>query len=203
MTYTRGVGQEQNHSWITHEPSVQKLLDIARDHLKADQFAEASSVLMPLIADGNPEALYLGACYSWGDETAEAFDRRCLDWLTKSAMQEYPPALFVLAVCYNTGDLVSVDKAKAAQLFKRAAELKHAASQYTHAVDLLYGTSGIEKNELMGFKYLLESKEAKFQGAFELLARFYEKGEFGLSIDPQKAASLRAEADGDDVIRWY
>ncbi|TMA83141.1 MAG: sel1 repeat family protein [Deltaproteobacteria bacterium] len=203
MTYTRGVGQEQNYSWIKHEPSVQKLLDIARDHLKADQFAEASSVLMPLIADGNPEALYLGAWYSWGDDTAEAFERRYLDWLTKSAMQEYPPALFVLGVYYNTGELVSVDKAKAAQLFKRAAELKHAASQYSHALDLLYGTNGIERNEAMGFKYLLESKEAKFRGAFELLAYFYEKGEFGFPIDPQKAASLRAEADGDDVIGWY
>jgi TPR repeat protein len=203
MTYTRGVGQEQNYSWIKHEPSVQKLLDMARKHIKAGQFAEASSVLMPLITDGNPEALYLGACYSWGDETAEEFDRRYLDWLTKSAMQEYPPALFTLAVYYNTGELVSVDKVKAAQLFKRAAELKHAASQYTHAIDLLYGTTGIEKNEAMGIKVLLEAKERKFQGAFELLARFYEKGEFGFPIDPSKAASLRAEAHGDDVIGWY
>jgi TPR repeat protein len=136
---------------------------------------------MTLIEDRNPEALYLGAWYSWGDETTEAFDRRYLDWITQSAKQEYPPALFVLAVRYNTGDLVNVDKPKAAQLFKRAAELKHAASQYTHAIDLLYGTNGIEKSEVMGIKYLLESKEAKFQGAFELLGRFYD----------------------DDVVRWY
>src|SRR6266513_2856389 len=103
MTYirTRGVGLGQIYSWVTHEPSVQKILDLARDHLKADRFTEASSVLMPLIADGNPEALYLGAWYSWGNETDEAFDRRYLDWVTKSAMQEYPPALFELGMCYN------------------------------------------------------------------------------------------------------
>jgi TPR repeat protein len=202
MTYTRSGPSEQNYHWIKHEPSVQKLLDLARDHLNADQFAEASAVLMPLIAEGNPEALYLGAWYSWGDETVEAFDRRYLDWITKSAMLEYPPAMFELGVCYNEGELVRVDKAKAAQLFKRAAELKHAASQYHHAVDLLYGSNGIEKNESMGLKYLLESKEARYRCSFELLAYLYEKGEFGCPIDSEKAASLRAKADGDDVI-WF
>ncbi len=110
------------------------------------------------------------------------------------------PALFELGGCYNEGELVSVDKAKAAQLFKRAAELKRAASQYTHAIDLLYGANGIQKDVLMGLKYLHESNEAKYRGTYDLLAYFYEKGEFGFPIDPQKAASLRAEADGDDVL---
>lgn len=203
MTYTRNVGQEQNYSWIKHEPSIQKLLDTARRHLKHDRFTEASAVLVPLVANENPEALYLGASYSWDNETVQAFESRYLDWITRAAKQDFPPALFVLGVCYNTGDLVNIDKHKAAQLFKRAAELKHAASEYTHAIDLLYGTNGIEKNEAMGIKFLLKAKEHKFQGAFELLARVYEKGEFGFQVDPSKAASLRAEAHGEGVIGWY
>jgi len=202
MTYTRGGGLEQVYSWIKHEPSVQKTLDVAREHLKADRFADAATVLTPLIAEGNPEALYLGASFSFGGETAEVFDRRHLDWITQSANQEYPPALFELGNCYNDGELVSVDKIKAAQLFKRAAELKHARAQYHHAIDLLYGSNGIEKNESMGLTYLLESKEARFRCAFELLAYFYERGEFGFPVDPKKAASLRTEAEGEDVI-WF
>jgi len=45
--------------------------------------------------------------------------------------------------------------------------------------------------------YLRESAEAKFEGSLKLLAEYYEKGEFGLPVNPQKAASLRAEAEGD------
>jgi TPR repeat protein len=190
----------QNYSWIQHEPAIQKLLNAARAHLDAGQFAEASALLVPLIADGNPEALYLGASFGCGDETEEAFERRSLDWITKSAMQEYPPAMFALGLRYKDGK--GVERAKAAQLFKRAAELKHAASQYHHAVDLLYGANDIEKDEALGLTYLLESYEARYRCAFDLLAYFYEKGEFGYPVNPERAASLRAEADRDDVI-WF
>lgn len=50
--------------------------------------------------------------------------------------------------------------------------------------------------------YLRESAEAKFEGSLKLLAEYYEKGEFGLPVDLQKAASLRAEAESEDVVGY-
>lgn len=126
----------------------------------------------------------------------------------QSAEQDYPPALFVPGVYYDTGEMVDsgvmvgVDKIKAAQLFKRAAELKHAESQCIHGTALLYGAGYFEKDERRGLEYILESARAKFEGALEFLADFYEKGEFGFPIDLQKAASLRAQARGEDVIGY-
>jgi len=38
--------------------------------------------------------------------------------------------------------------------------------------------------------------------SLKLLAEFYDKGEFGFPIDPQQAASLRAEAEGPNVIGY-
>lgn len=202
MSFVRSTGEEQNYPWIKHEPSVQKLLDNARAHINADQFEEAHRVLEPLIRSGNPEALYLGANLSRHDETADEFDRRHLQWIMRSADQEYPPALFVLGVYYDVGDMVALDKTKAAQLFKRAAELKHAQSQCIHGTALLYGAGYFEKDERSGLEYIIESARAKFEGALEFLADFYEKGKFGFPIDLQKAASLRAQARGEDVIGY-
>jgi len=202
MTYIRITGEEQNYPWIKHEPAVQEVLDAARTSFNADRFAEAYRLLEPLIASANPEALYLGAGFSLPNESTQIYERRHLEWIMRSAEQEYPPALYVLGVYYDTGDLVSFDKAKAAQLFKRAAELKHAHSQCIHGTALVYGTKDVEKDERRGMEYILESAKAKFEGALEMLARFYEKGEFGFPIDLQKAASLRAQATEKDVISY-
>ncbi|HEX9443596.1 MAG TPA: hypothetical protein VGA73_05725, partial [Candidatus Binatia bacterium] len=88
------------------------------------------------------------------------------------------------------------------RLFKRAADLKHAHSQWIHGIALLYGTENFEKDEREGLRYILESAEAKFQGALESLANFYEKGEFGFPVDLKKARSLRAQATQKNTISY-
>ena len=57
-------------------------------------------------------------------------------------------------------DMVGVDKIKAAQLFKRAAELKYAESQCIHGTALLYGVGYFEKDERSGLEYILQSARA-------------------------------------------
>jgi len=205
MTYIRGVGQEQNYSWIKHEPSVQKRLDLARACIEKDRFNQMHTILTPLIKQSNPEALFLSANISRPRETSEQFERRHLEFIQQSAGAEYPPTLYTLGFYYDMGDAVPViphDRLKAAQIFKRGAELKHAHCQHLHATALLYGAHGIEKDVAAGMAYLRESAKAKFEGSLKLLAEYYEKGEFGLPVDPQKAASLRAEAESDDVIGY-
>jgi len=70
------------------------------------------------------------------------------------------------------------------------------------ALHCSYGMNNVEKDERRGIEYIRESARAKFQGALETLATFYEKGEFGFPVDLQKANSLRAQASEKDVIRY-
>ena len=63
MTYTRIAGDEQHYRWLQHAPSVQDILDLARTHITAEQFDAAHRLLAPLVENGNPEALYLGASH--------------------------------------------------------------------------------------------------------------------------------------------
>ncbi|HYT58289.1 MAG TPA: hypothetical protein VEQ38_26600 [Verrucomicrobiae bacterium] len=205
MTYFIGVGSEQNYQWIKYERSVQKILNSARACAKKNRFNQFHKILKPLIRQENSEALFLAAGFSRPRETWEKHERRYIEYIQRAAEKEYPPALYVLGFYYDMGDAAPViphDQIKAAQIFKRAAELKHAHCQSLHATALLYGAHGIEKDVDAGMAYLRESAEAKFEGSLKLLAEYYEKGEFGLPVDPQKAASLRAEAEGDDVIGY-
>jgi len=196
------VGDDQIYQWIKHPASVQRVLDVARRDIKNGQIKKVYPRLAPLIARGNPEALFLGCMARKPRESIGQYRRRHIQYLMQSADQEYPQALYALGRYHDIGDMVNLDRIKAAQLFKRAAELNHAQSQCIHGQHLLYGLHGIKKDESKGMDYVLKSAKSKFQGALEVLALFYEKGEFGFPIDPHKAASLRAEAEGDNVIGY-
>ena len=205
MTYINVIGSEQNHLWIKHEHSVQRILNSARACIKKSRFNQLHKILNPLIKQGNPEALFLAANISRPRENAEQFERRHIEFIKQSAAGEYPPALYTLGVYYDMGDAapeIPHDPIKAVQIFKRGAELKHALCQHYHAEALLYGAHGIKKDVAAGLVYLRESAKAKFEGSLKLLAEYYEKGEFGLPVDLQKAASLRAESESEDVIGY-
>ena len=205
MTYLIGVGSEQNYQWIKHEHSVQKILNSARACVKKNRFNQFHKILKPLIKQGNPEAIFLAATFSRPRESFEKHEERYIEYMQRAAAKEYPPALYVLGFYYDMGHAVPViphDQLKAAQIFKRGAELKHAHCQYLHATALLYGAHGIEIDVPAGLAYLHDSAEAKFEGSLKLLAEFYEKGEFGLPVDLKRAASLQAAAERDDVIGY-
>src|SRR4030095_11594197 len=200
MMYAIIIGSEQNYPWIKHDCSVQKILNSARACAKKNRCNQSHKLLKPLIGQGNPEALFLAAGFSRPRETWEKHEQRYIEYMMRAAEKEYPPVLYVLGFYYDMGDAVPViphDKIKAAQIFKRGAELKHAHCQHLHAEALLYGAHGIEIDVPAGLAYLRESADAKFAGSLKLLADFYEKGEFGLPVDLERAASLRAAAERD------
>jgi len=205
VTYFIGVGSEQNYPWIKHDRSVQRILNSARACANKNRFNQFHRLLKPLIRQGNSEALFLAAGFSRPRETWEQHERRYIEYVQRAAAMEFPPALYVLGFYYDMGDAVPViphDKIQAAQIFKRGAELKHAHCQHIHAIDLLYGANGIEKNVSAGLPLLQESADAKFAGSLRLLADFYHKGEFGLPVDLARANSLRAAVERDDVIGY-
>jgi TPR repeat protein len=205
MTYAIIIGSEQYYPWITHDRSAQKILNSAHACAKKNRFNQFHKILKPLIKQGDPEALFLAATFLRPRESFEKHERRYIEYIQRAAAREYPPALYVLGFYYDMGDgkpTIPHDPIKAAQIFKRGAELKHAHCQHLHAEALLYGAHGIEIDIPAGLAYLRESAEAKFEGSLKLLAEFYEKGEFGLPVDLVKATELRAAAERDDVIGY-
>ena len=50
-------------------------------------------------------------------------------WYTKAAEQECPEAQYELGVCYEAGDGVGKDEAKAAELYRKAAVQGYAEAQ--------------------------------------------------------------------------
>lgn len=205
MTYFIGIGSEQNFPWIRHERRVMRILNSARACARKSRFNQFHKLLKPLIRQGNPESLFLAAGFSRPREPFEQHERRYIEYIQRAAAKEYPPALYVLGFYYDMGDavpLIPQDKKKAAQIFKRGAELKHAHCQNIYAIDLLYGAHGIEQNTPAGLVWLQASADAKFAGSLTFLAEFYEKGEFGLPVDLARARELRAAAERDDVIGY-
>ncbi len=203
MTFSNGGGNKQRFPWSPQNRSVQKILNSARACAKKNRFNQFHKVLKPLISQENPEALFLAAEFSRPRESEKDYERRYVEYIQRAAARDYPPALHALGTFYDLGDAVPVipiDKKRAAQIFKRGADLKHACCQYSHALDLLYGANGIEKDVPVGLALLQESVNAKCGGSLRLLAHLHEKGEFGLPVDLAKVAALRMAAEQDDVI---
>ena len=73
-----------------------------------------------------------------------------------AAAQGYPAAQYNLAVLYETGDGVEVDKAEAARLFKLAADQGHPIAQHRYGLCCEIGEV-VSKDEREAAKYFLAS----------------------------------------------
>lgn len=163
---------------------------------------KAWELLKPLIENHNKAAFFYAAFLSRPEETQAAFEKRHMEQLQESAKLGFVPAIHELAVRYDAGDPVARDIKKAALLFKQAAQNNHPHSQWIHGEDLLYGRNGIEKDEKLGIEYIKKSADAKFEGALETVAGFYEQGIFGFPKDPEKANAIKQQITDNDIIGY-
>lgn len=170
--------------------------------IDVEKFEEARVLLNELVKTDSAPALYLSSSFSCADEKIEDYEKRHLQQLKRSADLGCPPALHKLAVYYDSGEYVQKDAAKAALLFKRAAELGYSHSQWIHGEDLLYGRNGITKDEALGLWYIRKAAEAKFEGALETLAEFHEKGLCGIQQNLDRANQLRKEIEDGNVVNF-
>lgn len=171
----------------------------AIDEFDTDKFWE---LLEPLISNQDAAALFYAAMVGYPGETLAGFEKRHIEQLQASAKLGYVPAIHELAIRYDAGDTVAQDTRKAAQLFKLAAQQNHPHSQWIHGEDLLYGRNGIEKDEQLGIQYIKKSAEAKFEGALETLAMFYEQGIFGFQKNIEKSKAIRQQIARGDIISY-
>lgn len=99
------------------------------------------------LSNNDPEALFIYAMFiTHSSESAEEYDARCVKYLLKSASKEFPEAMYHLGIKYAIGEGVSQDKVRAAEFFRKAADLDVVAAKVSHGLNLYYGINGVEKD---------------------------------------------------------
>jgi len=94
----------------------------ARNQMEVGDYRAASSTLRPLVQAECAEALFLCSTFSVaGSESEDEFERRSFSMLARAAELGYVPAIYALAVCYESGDLVDENQEPAGNLFESAA----------------------------------------------------------------------------------
>ena len=92
---------------------------VEKDDKEARRWYEAAAT------QGNVTAQYMtGRLYA-----ALSYNVAAVKWYTKAAEQECPEAQYELGVCYEAGDGVGKDEAKAAELYRKAAVQGYAEAQ--------------------------------------------------------------------------
>lgn len=144
---------------------IDKLLQDAEVKMDNGEFKKAYELIEPLLAEGNPAALFLYSHFSLsGVETEKEFESRSIEMLKTAAKAGFLPAIYSLAVCYELGDRVATDKAHAANLFKQAADAGYSKAKVSHGLNVYHGSYGVAKDAVLGLELI---KEAASEGCDE------------------------------------
>lgn len=113
---------------------------------------------------GNATAQYMiGRLYA-----ALSYNVAAVKWYTKAAEQECPEAQYELGVCYEAGDGVGKDEAKAAELYRKAAVQGYAEAQNELGACYSNGT-GVAKDLEQAFEcYRKAAKQGNTIWAFAM-----------------------------------
>ncbi len=149
---------------------TEKLLHDAEMKMENGQFKTAYELIEPLLAKGNPAALFLYSHFSLsGTEREEEFEKRSIEMLKTAAETGFAPAVYSLAVCYELGDRIAMNKVRAADLFKQAAEARYAKAKVSHGLNTYYGSYGVSKDTVLGLELIREAASEGCDEASEAL----------------------------------
>ena len=131
---------------------------VEKDDKEARKWYEAAAT------QGNVTAQYMtGRLYA-----ELSYNVPAVKWYTKAAEQECPEAQYELGVCYEAGDGVGKDEAKAAELYRKAAVQGYAEAQkklgdcYTHGI-------GVAKDLEQAFEcYSKAAKQGNVKAQYNL-----------------------------------
>lgn len=149
---------------------AEKLLQDAEIEMNEGDCAKAYELIKPLLAEGNPAAVFLYSHFSMsGVESEEEFEKRSIEMLKTAADAGFVPAIYSLAVCYELGDRVAMNKAHAADLFKHAAEAGYSKAKISHGLNAYYGSYGVPKDPVLGLGLIREAASEGCDEASEAL----------------------------------
>lgn len=157
-------------------------LGVEKDDKEARKWYEAAAT------QGNVTAQYMtGRLYA-----ELSYNVSAVKWYTKAAEQECPEAQYELGVCYEAGDGVGKDEAKAAELYRKAAVQGYAEAQNELGACYSNGT-GVAKDLEQAFEcYRKAAKQGNVKAQYNL-GVCYECG-WGVTKDPVQAAEWSARA---------
>ena len=149
---------------------TEKLLQDAEVEMDNGDCAKAYKLIEPLLAEGNPAALFLYSHFSVsGVEREEEFEKRSIEMLKTAAEVGFAPAIYSLAVSYELGDRIAMNKIRAADLFKQAAEAGYLKAKVSHGLNIYYGSYGIPKDAALGLELISEAASEGCDEALEAL----------------------------------
>lgn len=147
-----------------------EVLEKAKQLIEVGECRKAYKLLEPLVDEGMPEAQFLYSTFSISKkESIEQFEERSISLLQSASNAGYAPAMYALAVCYDTGDIVASDANKASSLYREAAEAGHPKAKLSHGLNLFYGSNGIKKDEENGLVLIKQALAEGVEGAMESL----------------------------------
>ena len=156
-------------------------LGIPTDQEKACQWFHRSA------AQGHGAAQnILGKCYEEGVGVTLNTETAISLYKASSAKTDFPPALFNLAVGYDCGIGVSIDKAMAVKYYTVAAKLGHVLSQFNLGVCYRFG-DGIPINKSLAIEWFEKAAQRDFAPAQYFLGEMYYDGE---GVEPNYVTAL-------------
>lgn len=158
------------------DSSKKILLDRIKHKMQLGNFKAAYKLLVPLLEEKNPEALFLFSTFSvHGTETEDEFEERSIKLLHEASDAGYAPATYALAACYDNGDIVEKDSVKAAALYQKASEAGYSKAKVCHGLNLYYGSYGINRNRQEALALIKQAILEKAEGAIEIYEQLKEQ----------------------------
>ena len=171
---------------------------VSEDRRRATLLGWIDDLLAPLIADGNPDAVFWRETILLEDNPAESEEdatARYLGHLTKLADKGHTEAMFRLSLrLYDKGEFIA-----AAKYCRRAADGGHAYANWCFGLDLLSG-KGVARDEALGLSHIRIAAELYFEGALKFMADAYTLGQYGFPVDTAEAASWHRKLSDPRVI---
>lgn len=174
--YDEGRGVEQNKEealkWLKESSNNGNIH--AQAHLGLRAFYEndlpsAIKLFEPSALDGNYVAMhYLGLIFLYGGDGVQIDETKGIEWLEKSAEQEYDEAQTTLGLAYAAGRGVPVDKQKAFNLLNKAASQGNETAQYWVGVMYRDG-DGVQVNKPLALNWLDKAaRQGNHQAKYDL-----------------------------------
>ncbi|MCA9410181.1 MAG: sel1 repeat family protein [Candidatus Omnitrophica bacterium] len=169
--------------------------ETTRNLLAEGDIAGALAILNPLAMQGEAEAqCMMGHLYLLDSDAVTG--PQALEWLRRSADQDFPPALYILSSLQSDGDdgfFTDGPKTNEARdMLRRAADLGYAPAQQTLGSVLCDGEYGFEQNLAEGRKWYAAAVKQGFVDAFFDYACMLMEGEGG-EADPETGMRLLHE----------
>lgn len=172
----------------------QKLYERAQSFFEEGKINEGYDFMEKAAEAGYPEAQFQLACSIIEMKYNRPLDEGLM-WMNKAAEQNHIFAINNLAMCYQMGNGVDVDYAKALSLLEKAANLGDMMAYYNIGQAYVFGL-GVKKDVLKGLSFIQKAAESEVEGcehAQYFLGQVSESGmqDEGISPDLNKA------------IKWY